>query len=117
MSYVGKKYHAQGLDVGALLKKGEEYLKTAGPTLEAAKLILEDPALPQVTKRVIALHKLEQVPGKPAVKGVGLKRVVPLLGAYYMTRVHKWILPVGIAAVLGLPFLLGYGLGRKRTRR
>ena len=39
------------------------------------------------------------------------------LSAYGFYRKHPWILPVGIAAVIGIPFALGYTLGKRRRGR
>jgi hypothetical protein len=105
----------------AVLGAATDYLNRATTTLEAAKNILDDPYLPEVTQIVLDLHKLEQpkalppgAPAPPKVPGIGLKNVVTPLRAYRYTRQHKWVVPVAALAAIGLPLLFGYALGRRR---
>lgn len=87
-------------------------ISTIGGTLDAAKVILEDPALPEVTYLVLRLNKLEQKPGE-TVRGVGLNKVVTPLKVYVAAR-EKPILGYAIlAGILGLPFLAGYFTGKR----
>lgn len=80
---------------------------------QAAALILEDPYFPEVTRRVVRLHELEQKPQragqpKPAqVKGIGLKRIVKPLDYYIAYRERPWTGYLALAALLGIPYLLG----------
>lgn len=92
----------------------ESYLQRGESVLAAAKQILDDPALPQVTGIVMDLHKLEQKPGQPTTPGIGLKRVVKPFMFYYYTRKNSWVLPVVAIALIGIPFFLGFQVGKRR---
>lgn len=80
-------------------------------TTQAIKEIILDPALPRIINHLLELNKLEQKPGGPHVPGIGLRHVEQPLKAYIWVRKNPWAFPVGIAALLGIPFLLGYFTG------
>lgn len=122
-------YIAQGIswaDIEGVVSTGKKYLEKAGPALKAVSAILDDPYFPEVTKLVLELQEIEKKKRKPSskptrlgaipppTKGVGLYRVVKPLRAFIYTQKNPWILPVAIAAMLGLPFLLGYAVGKRR---
>lgn len=44
--------------------------------------------------------------------GVGLRSVVKPLRAYVWAQQNKWIYPVIAAGILGIPFLIGYDVGK-----
>lgn len=98
----------------------EYYLQQAKGILGTSKVILEDPALPEVTAIVLELHKMEQpkvrpgAPPPPKVPGIGLKNAVKPLKAYRYVMRNKWVLPVAALAILGLPFVAGYMTGKRR---
>lgn len=52
----------------------------------------------------------ETPPGMPG--GVGLDKLQVPLRYYVYGRANPWVFPVTIAAVLALPFLFGYELGK-----
>jgi hypothetical protein len=114
MSYVRKPSAGpKRAALGSVLDDINAYLGKAGAALDSVKVILDDPALPQVTGIVMDLHRLEQPGGKgDSIKGIGLKRLVTPLKAYRYTRQHSWALPVAMAAVVALPFAIGYALGK-----
>ena len=112
--------------------------------LGGANDILSDPALPEVTKLILKLNDLQQAapvkvtvktPAKPGAKpvakpvvkqivkpaakvpGIGLSNIVLPLKAYVYTQEHSWVIPVAIGAVLAIPFLIGYKVGKRRKGR
>jgi len=98
-------------------EKAKQYAGKAGSILDSAKVILEDPALPEITGYILELNRLEQKApkkgGAPSkTKGVGLKRVIVPLKYYVAYRKNPIVGYIAIAAILGLPFMLGYLLGK-----
>lgn len=107
---------------------GADWGKVAS-LLDVGKSILEDPYLPQVTCEVLRLGKIErgQLPGPPCrstvglstaavKKGIGLRFAVTPLKVWSYQRQHPWLLPTVVAGVLGLTFLVGYNVGKRRKR-
>ena len=103
------------------VKTGGSAVATAVTTVSQ---LLSDPALPEVACRVGQLYAIENkkpVPPCPNlarssnVGGVGLRKAVPILRALVFAEQNPWVKPVAVGAVLGLPLLLGYILG-KRSR-
>jgi hypothetical protein len=93
-----------------------DYVDRGVTALTAAKTILEDPALMEVSGLVLKLHNM-QPPPKPGSKpapGIGLKDVVPPLRAYVKFKENPVIGYAIVGAILGAPFLLGYALGKRR---
>jgi hypothetical protein len=114
MSYVNNRRRRQARR--ALGDAISEYVTKGATALTTAKMILDDPALPQVATLITEMHNLEPktgAGGAPA-PGIGLNKLVKPLRAYVYTRRHSWALPVAIAAAFSVPFLLGYGVGRRR---
>lgn len=93
---------------------------TISDVVSAGRFIIEDPALPQIAASIVELHRLEPPsPSAPSAgpgPGVGLRNVVPALRAYVYYRRNPWVGPVVIGAVLAVPFLIGYMVGKKRKR-
>jgi len=91
-------------------------LSTIVSAAEAAAYIANDPALPQVASRIQTLHSLEAQASAGTVnaQGIGLHRLVKPLDAYITYRKNPWLGYVAVAAALGLPFFLGYVMGKKR---
>lgn len=85
----------------------------------AALSFSQDPYLPEVACRFEQLAAVngghapggcsETAPGLPG--GVGLGKVVTPLRWYVYAQQHKWVYPVAIAAIIGIPMALGYSLG------
>lgn len=46
------------------------------------------------------------------VGGVGLRAAMPAMRAYVYAQRNQWVYPAAIAAILGLPLLIGYNLGK-----
>lgn len=44
--------------------------------------------------------------------GVGLRKAVPLLRGYVFAEQHPWVYPIAVGAIVGLPVLVGFLLGR-----
>lgn len=90
-------------------------------TVGIAGELANDPYLPETICRVGQVKQINagQRPGACAKTadnlggGVGLRMFIkPLRGVVYAEQ-NKWVYPAAIAVGLGLPFLLGYALGRK----
>jgi len=93
-----------------------------GAVLTAVTVVLEDPYLDETIRLVKELHAIESK--KPRVKavpsgepGIGLRHVVRPLRALVYARKHEWVVPVALGALVALPVLLGFGLGRASKRR
>lgn len=56
----------------------------------------------------------ETAPNLPG--GVGLGKVQPVLRAYVYAQENKWVYAVAAAAILGIPFLIGYDAGKSAKR-
>jgi hypothetical protein len=116
MSYTRHSLDGSPLDsvIGALKK----YVPTVGTTVEAGKAILDDPALPQLTGYVLELRAIEAKKGKAAPAGIGLSEIVPPVRYYVYTKKHAWVVPAlvvaAVAALVGLPTLVGYAVGKRR---
>lgn len=54
----------------------------------------------------------EVVDGTP--DDAGIRNLVKGLRAYVYAQANPWVYPVAIAAVLGIPFLVGYSMGKDR---
>lgn len=93
-------------------------LDTASSALDAAKYILEDPALPKITYSVVELHSLEQRGAKPGTSkpGIGLNRFVTPLQTYVKMRRNPIIGYAALAGIVSIPVMIGYILGKGRRR-
>ena len=121
MSYLTKRYvkkSKRGLS-GTL----EDILNTITGTVTAGSTVVsaaQDPYLPEMLCHIGQLQALDrgQTPGDCAVTpaglpgGVGLYRAMTPMRAYVYAEENKWVYPVAILAVLGLPFLVGYEYGK-----
>lgn len=87
----------------------------ASDIADAGRFILADPALPDVASVVVDIYN--HTPTSAGAGGVGarsaLRSVIVPLRAYAYMRKHPWALWLGIAAVVGIPFFLGYSTRRK----
>lgn len=82
--------------------------------------LANDPYLPEMICRVGQIRDLNA--GRNAAPcantapnlagGVGLRQFMPGVRAYVYSQQHKWAIPVAVAAVVGIPFLIGYAFGR-----
>ena len=90
--------------------------------------VVDDPYLPETACRVNqiydARHKYLVTPctetPKPApgqVSGIGLGRAMPILRFAAYAEANKWVYPATAAAVIGIPFLVGYLAGRKQRKK
>jgi hypothetical protein len=90
------------------LQRGAEFIKD----------VLSDPALPETTLLVKELYEVEKA--KPKTKsiitgpGIGLANTLTPLRTLIFYRKNEWALPLTIAALIGVPFLLGMTVGRRR---
>lgn len=77
--------------------------------VQAATVILEDPAFPEVTRLVLELNRMEPTGGK----GIGLGGVVKPLKAFVAFKRNPGLGYAALAAILAVPFLLGYSWGQR----
>lgn len=87
----------------------------AGDAVTSAAAIIQDPALPKVLQLIVQLNKIEAASsGKSGTSaGVGLSTIVLPLRGYVYAKQNPWVLPLGVAALLGIPMALGYTLGKR----
>ena len=89
-------------------------------TIGTVANVATDPYFPEVVCRV---QQLSQIDGNQPVQtctdtpdgyagGVGLRSAMPALRAYVFAQQNPWLYPVAIAAVIGVPLLIGYELGK-----
>lgn len=102
--------------------------RTGGPVglgdlasiLTTAANVAEDPYLPEVICHADQLVAIEH--GRPVqacqeipaglTGGAGLRKVVVPMRYLVYAEQNQWVYPVAIAAVFGIPFLLGYAFGK-----
>jgi hypothetical protein len=93
-----------------------DVISTIGTVLDVAN----DPAMPEVVCRIQQLQSIDR--GQPVpicaetIPGLGspwIQNVLPVLRGYVYAQQNKWVYPVLVAAVIGLPMWVGYELGRK----
>ena len=107
-------------DVIDALKKG---YAVAAPILTAGSKVMQDPYLPEVTCRTLQLSALEHKQPMPACPdtpmnrtgGIGLRKIVRPMRAYVYAEQHPWVKPAAVAAVIGIPMILGYLLARRSS--
>jgi hypothetical protein len=93
----------------------KQYIPKVGSALEAGKAILDDPALPKLTGYVLELKAIQtKRGGAVSSKGVGLSDIITPVRYYVAYQKNRWIAPVALALIIGLPFYLGYATGKKR---
>ncbi len=95
----------------------ETAVNSARTAIGAVSSITSDPALPEVVGLLGELAKIEAVRAKgrpPSTEpGVGLRKVVMPLKVVIAVRRKPWLIPVSIAAVLLVPFTIGFAIGRR----
>jgi hypothetical protein len=97
-----------------------EYAAMAPDVIAAVKGLAQDPYLAETACQLRRLKNLNaRLPPGPACgrtvlkspadlqKGLGLRYVVTPLRAAVFAKQNPWTIPVALAAVLGIPFLLG----------
>lgn len=89
-------------------------------TITTALDVAGDPYLTEVVCHVAQLKAIDhgeavgvcaQTPDG-AVGGVGLRNAIPVLRAYVYAQQNKWVYPLAVAALIGLPMWLGYEIGK-----
>jgi hypothetical protein len=95
---------ADALNTVADTIMGTTHALEAG-AIPAATEVLRDPALPEVIRQVTVIKSTEKAGG--GGPGIGLSNVVGPLKVYAATRLHPWLIPVGVVVLLGVPFLIG----------
>lgn len=93
-------------------------------TIGTAVNVANDPYLPEVVCRINQLTAVERnepvgaCVSTPAgiAGGVGLRTIMPGLRAYVFAQQHKWVYPLLVATLIGLPYYLGYEHGKADQR-
>lgn len=89
-------------------------------TLTTALDVASDPYLPEIVCRVGQLKNIDhgevvqtclETPDDIA-GGVGLRNAIYPLRAYVYAQQNKWVYPLAVAAILGIPMWIGYELGK-----
>lgn len=120
MGYIRKrKVKRQGPVMEALGDLASTITNLAS-TVGIAADLATDPYLPETVCRVGQLKALNanQRAGACATTkdnlggGVGLRKFVKPLRGYVYAQQHKWVYPAAVAAILGLPFIIGYAAGK-----
>lgn len=105
--------------------QGAGVLDTLITSADLVKRLAEDPATPKVVSLAQDIYRYERSAGllqksdKPVAmpsKGLGLEALVRPLEVYRFTRKNPWVFSVGVALILGVPLVVGYTAGRRRTR-
>lgn len=94
---------------------GDNVGSTIESIAEAGKFLLADPALPRVARTIVKIYKLTP-PSKGPIVGEtrsALTKAIPALDAYVYTLQHPWSKWVVLAIAIGLPFAIGYTIGRR----
>lgn len=97
-------------------------LGSLSSTIGTAIDVASDPYLAEVVCHVQQLKNIDHgepvavcVPTPDGIQtpgGVGLRNAIVPLRAYVYAQENKWVYPLVIAAVLGIPMWLGYEFGR-----
>jgi len=90
--------------------------------LSTAADVAGDPYLPEVICRIQQLKNIDR--GETVATcidtpegvagGVGLRNAMTPLRAYVYAQQNKWVYPLAVAAMIGIPMWLGYELGRAK---
>jgi hypothetical protein len=93
-------------------------------TLNTVLDVAGDPYLPEVVCRIQQLEAIDH--GQPVptcaetpdtVQGAQwAANLLPVMRGYVYAQQNKWVYPVAVALVLGIPMLIGYELGRSSSR-
>lgn len=85
-----------------------------------ASEVITDPYTPEIlcrAKQIVAIHKGQVVPVCQPTPDVpdsfGLGKFMPLARGIVYAEQNTWVYPVAIAVAVGVPFLLGYLVGKK----
>ena len=111
----------------ALISQAARIVIKAGEHLPLILDVVEDPALPQIARRVkilkslaagapstaVAVSTSKYVPGT----GIGLKRAVPILDIAIFYLRNPWVTYAAGAGVVALLGGLGFLIGRRTARR
>jgi hypothetical protein len=112
MSYLQKRYGSQ---------RGIGALGSLESVLASAGAVASDPYLPEIVCQMQQLQQIEAggaviecVPTAPDLPGgIGLRKAVGPMRAYVYAEQNKWVYPLAVLALFGLPMLVGYEIGRK----
>ncbi len=91
-------------------------------TIGTAVDLASDPYLAEVICRIGQLKAIDHgeavavCPETPAgaAGGIGLRNAVPALRGYVYAQQNKWVYPIAVAVLLGIPMLIGYEIGRNQ---
>ena len=95
-------------------------LGSLSSTIDTAIDVASDPYLAKVICHVKQLKNIDHgepvaicSPTPPGISGgVGLRNAILPLRGYVYAQQNLWVYPLVIAAVLGIPMLIGYELGK-----
>ncbi len=101
-------------------RRPQQALGDLTSTILTAVSAAQDPYLDETICRIGQLEDIEakrpvrQCATTPAgyAGGVGLRKAMPALRGYVYAEQNKWVYPVAIGAVVGIPLFLGYLFGK-----
>jgi len=93
---------------------------TIAEGVSTAADVAADPYLPETicrTRQLLAIEGKRPVPVCTRTRdglqgGIGLRKAMPVMRGYVYAETHRWVYPAAIAAVIGVPFLLGFFVGK-----
>lgn len=122
ISHIGVHSHPRTAGMDGVSGMGDlaSTVTAAATAIGIAADLAADPYLPETVCHLGQLRDLnagrkpaaciKQRDGLPG--GVGLRKVIKLQRAYIYAEQHKWAYVAAGAAVIGVPMLLGYMLGK-----
>ncbi len=91
---------------------GGDVIGSAGKYVDIARAILEDPFLPEVAAKIRELKRLE-TKKRGSGSGIGLRDLDTGLSLWIALKKRPWLLYVGAAVALAVPFAVGYFVARR----
>jgi hypothetical protein len=102
--------------VGAAYDDLNRAVANVSTVAAATTKILSDPALGEVAALILELQLYARDEQSGGGAGIGLKDIVTPLKYYVALKRNPSLGWLGLGALIGMPFLLGYSLGLSRRR-
>lgn len=127
MGYLKTRYGSRikrrpGGALGDVASYLDGLIKSVTGTAQTAVNVAGDPYLPEV---ICHIEQLKQIEGHQTPQvctntdlnlagGIGLRNAVVPMRGYVYAQQHKWVYPVAIGVIVGLPLWIGFTLGKGR---
>lgn len=120
MSYHRKSHSRYGRRRSGGLGDVASSLANLASAIHTGVEVGSDPYLPETicrAQQLIAIENKQPVPTCAETTGnlqggIGLRIAMPVLRGLVFAQQHKWVYPVAVAGVIGVPMLVGYMLGK-----